>query len=87
MLFTSQVGSAKPSCHFVLMRFMMNASVPACMLYQGRLPIRVELRGLTRQDFQRILTEPQANLIRQQQVREGSRLRLLALVGIWSCHI
>src|SRR5579863_9456374 len=32
---------------------------------QGRLPIRVELRALTRDDFQRILTEPQASLIRQ----------------------
>src|SRR6202008_170629 len=32
---------------------------------QGRLPIRVELKALTRDDFQRILTEPQASLIRQ----------------------
>ena len=32
---------------------------------QGRLPIRVELRGLTQEDFVRILTEPQASLIRQ----------------------
>ncbi|WP_370235923.1 ATP-dependent protease ATPase subunit HslU [Brevundimonas sp.] len=34
---------------------------------QGRLPIRVELRALTRDDFKRILTEPEANLIRQNQ--------------------
>ncbi len=34
---------------------------------QGRLPIRVELTALTEQDFQRILTEPEANLIRQYQ--------------------
>jgi ATP-dependent HslUV protease ATP-binding subunit HslU len=34
---------------------------------QGRLPIRVELRALTREDFARILTEPEANLIRQNQ--------------------
>lgn len=32
---------------------------------QGRLPIRVELKALTKQDFIRILTEPEANLIRQ----------------------
>lgn len=32
---------------------------------QGRLPIRVELRALTEEDFVRILTEPQASLIRQ----------------------
>ena len=32
---------------------------------QGRLPIRVELKALTRDDFRRILTEPEANLIMQ----------------------
>lgn len=32
---------------------------------QGRLPIRVELSALTRKDFQRILTEPEASLIKQ----------------------
>ncbi|HUU66643.1 MAG TPA: ATP-dependent protease ATPase subunit HslU [Methyloceanibacter sp.] len=32
---------------------------------QGRLPIRVELRALTREDFRRILTEPKACLINQ----------------------
>jgi ATP-dependent HslUV protease ATP-binding subunit HslU len=32
---------------------------------QGRLPIRVELRALTRDDFKRILTEPEASLIKQ----------------------
>ncbi|MDR3509132.1 MAG: AAA family ATPase, partial [Caulobacteraceae bacterium] len=34
---------------------------------QGRLPIRVELKALTREDLRRILTEPEANLIRQHQ--------------------
>ncbi|WP_374469433.1 ATP-dependent protease ATPase subunit HslU [Phenylobacterium sp.] len=42
---------------------------------QGRLPIRVELKPLTREDFRRILTEPEANLIRQQQA-------LLATEGV-----
>jgi ATP-dependent HslUV protease ATP-binding subunit HslU len=32
---------------------------------QGRLPIRVELNALTREDMKRILTEPQASLIKQ----------------------
>ena len=32
---------------------------------QGRLPIRVELSALTRDDFKRILTEPENSLIRQ----------------------
>ena len=34
---------------------------------QGRLPIRVELRALTESDFIRILTEPEASLIKQYQ--------------------
>ena len=32
---------------------------------QGRLPVRVELKALTHNDFVRILTEPEANLIEQ----------------------
>jgi len=32
---------------------------------QGRLPIRVELQALGRDDLRRILTEPQASLIKQ----------------------
>jgi len=32
---------------------------------QGRLPIRVELQALSRDDFRRILTEPEASLIKQ----------------------
>ncbi len=34
---------------------------------QGRLPIRVELRPLTREDFKRILTEPEDALVKQYQ--------------------
>jgi len=42
-------------------------SKPADMLpeLQGRLPIRVELQALTRDDFVRILTEPEASLVKQ----------------------
>jgi ATP-dependent HslUV protease ATP-binding subunit HslU len=32
---------------------------------QGRLPIRVELKPLSREDFRKILTEPEASLIKQ----------------------
>lgn len=35
---------------------------------QGRLPIRVELQGLGEEELYRILTEPQLNLIKQQQL-------------------
>jgi ATP-dependent HslUV protease ATP-binding subunit HslU len=42
-------------------------SKPSDMLpeLQGRLPIRVELKALSRDDFVRILTEPEASLIKQ----------------------
>jgi ATP-dependent HslUV protease ATP-binding subunit HslU len=42
---------------------------------QGRLPIRVELRALTRDDFRRILTETEASLIKQY-------VALLAIEGV-----
>ena len=34
---------------------------------QGRLPIRVELKALTQEDFRRILSETEANLLKQNQ--------------------
>jgi ATP-dependent HslUV protease ATP-binding subunit HslU len=39
---------------------------------QGRLPIRVELDALTRDDFKRILTEPENSLIRQYKALMGT---------------
>ncbi len=44
-----------------------HAAKPSDLLpeLQGRLPIRVELKALTRDDMQRILTEPEASLIKQ----------------------
>lgn len=39
---------------------------------QGRLPIRVELQGLKEKDLYRILTEPEMNLIKQQQMLLGT---------------
>ena len=42
---------------------------------QGRLPIRVELDALTRDDFKRILTEPENSLIRQYKALMAHRRR------------
>jgi ATP-dependent HslUV protease ATP-binding subunit HslU len=44
-----------------------HAAKPSDLLpeLQGRLPIRVELKSLTREDFRRILVEPEASLIKQ----------------------
>ncbi|HEX3432201.1 MAG TPA: ATP-dependent protease ATPase subunit HslU [Rhizomicrobium sp.] len=39
---------------------------------QGRLPIRVELKALGRDDFRRILTEPEASLIKQYRALLGT---------------
>jgi ATP-dependent HslUV protease ATP-binding subunit HslU len=39
---------------------------------QGRLPIRVELMPLTREDFKRILTEPEASLVKQYKALMGT---------------
>ncbi len=39
---------------------------------QGRLPIRVELKALTREDFRRILTEPEHSLVRQYTALMGT---------------
>ncbi|CEJ16186.1 ATP-dependent protease ATPase subunit HslU [bacterium YEK0313] len=39
---------------------------------QGRLPIRVELNALTREDFRRILTETEASLIKQSIAMMGT---------------
>ncbi|CCI50713.1 unnamed protein product [Albugo candida] len=45
-----------------------HSSKPSDLLaeLQGRLPIRVELKGLTESDLYRILTEPVSSLVRQQ---------------------
>jgi ATP-dependent HslUV protease ATP-binding subunit HslU len=44
-----------------------HAAKPSDLLpeLQGRLPIRVELKPLTKEDFRRILVEPEASLIKQ----------------------
>ena len=51
-----------------------HVSKPSDMLpeLQGRLPIRVELAALTRDDFKRILTETENSLIRQYEALMGT---------------
>lgn len=46
---------------------------------QGRLPIRVQLKGLSEEDMYRILTEPVNNLIRQQvELMKTEKVSVLA---------
>lgn len=64
---TTKYGPVKTDHILFIASGAFHVSKPSDLLpeLQGRLPIRVELRALTRDDFQRILTEPQASLIKQ----------------------
>jgi ATP-dependent protease HslVU (ClpYQ) ATPase subunit len=61
---------------------------------QGRLPIRVELKPLTREDLYKVLTEPQFNLIVQQRELMKTEVSFdpwqlkLIICGVGSeCHL
>ncbi|MFY0733589.1 MULTISPECIES: ATP-dependent protease ATPase subunit HslU [Aurantimonas] len=60
-------GSVKTDHILFIASGAFHVSKPSDLLpeLQGRLPIRVELRALTREDFRRILTETEASLIKQ----------------------
>jgi ATP-dependent HslUV protease ATP-binding subunit HslU len=60
-------GSVKTDHVLFIASGAFHVSKPSDMLpeLQGRLPIRVELQALTRDDFVRILTEPEASLVKQ----------------------
>jgi ATP-dependent HslUV protease ATP-binding subunit HslU len=60
-------GSVKTDHILFIASGAFHVSKPSDLLpeLQGRLPIRVELRPLTRDDFRRILTETEASLIKQ----------------------
>ena len=60
-------GSVKTDHILFIASGAFHISKPSDLLpeLQGRLPIRVELKPLTRNDFRRILTEPEASLIKQ----------------------
>jgi ATP-dependent HslUV protease ATP-binding subunit HslU len=60
-------GSVKTDHILFIASGAFHISKPSDLLpeLQGRLPIRVELKALTRDDLRRILTEPEASLIKQ----------------------
>jgi len=64
---STKYGAVKTDHILFIASGAFHVSSPSDMLpeLQGRLPIRVELRALTEEDFRRILREPQASLIKQ----------------------
>jgi len=74
---TTKYGPVKSDHVLFIASGAFHVAKPSDLLpeLQGRLPIRVELKALTRDDLRRILTEPEHNLIRQHQV-------LLATEGV-----
>ena len=64
---TTKHGPVKTDHILFIASGAFHCAKPADLLpeLQGRLPIRVELRALTGEDFRRILTEPEASLIKQ----------------------
>lgn len=66
---TTRYGSVKTDHILFIAAGAFHRSKPSDLMpeLQGRFPIRVELQDLTREDFVRILTEPNASLTRQYQ--------------------
>ncbi|MEX0739362.1 MAG: ATP-dependent protease ATPase subunit HslU [Pseudohongiella sp.] len=66
---TTKYGSVKTDHILFIASGAFHLSKPSDLIpeLQGRLPIRVELDALTANDFQRILTEPNASLTEQYQ--------------------
>ncbi len=67
-------GSVKTDHILFITSGAFHVSKPSDLLpeLQGRLPIRVELAGLTAEDFARILVEPEHSLIKQYQALMGT---------------
>ncbi|MEP0239237.1 MAG: AAA family ATPase, partial [Nitratireductor sp.] len=63
----TKYGSVKTDHILFIASGAFHVSKPSDLLpeLQGRLPIRVELRALEKEDFRRILTETEASLIKQ----------------------
>lgn len=63
----TKYGAVKTDHILFIASGAFHVSKPSDLLpeLQGRLPIRVELKPLTKEDFRRILTETEASLIRQ----------------------
>jgi ATP-dependent HslUV protease ATP-binding subunit HslU len=64
---TTKHGPVKTDHILFIASGAFHLSKPSDLLpeLQGRLPIRVELQALTRDDFRRILTEPEHSLLKQ----------------------
>ncbi len=74
----TRYGAVRTDHVLVIAAGAFHSSKPSDLMpeLQGRLPIRVELDDLTREDFVRILTEPQNALTKQQ-------IALLATEGVY----
>jgi ATP-dependent HslUV protease ATP-binding subunit HslU len=66
---STKYGSVKTDHILFIASGAFHLSKPSDLIpeLQGRLPIRVELEALTAEDFERILTEPNASLTEQYQ--------------------
>ncbi|MAJ09443.1 ATP-dependent protease ATPase subunit HslU [Ponticaulis sp.] len=71
---TTKRGAVKTDHILFIASGAFHVAKPSDLLpeLQGRLPIRVELKALTRDDFRRILTEPEASLIKQYTALMGA---------------
>jgi ATP-dependent HslUV protease ATP-binding subunit HslU len=71
---TTKHGPVKTDHILFIASGAFHLAKPADLLpeLQGRLPIRVELSALTREDLRRILTEPEASLLKQYQALIGT---------------
>ena len=74
---TTKYGPVKTD-HILFIAGNFHLAKPSDLLpeLQGRLPIRVELKALTQNDFKRILTEPEfhfsSNILHDEDRRAGS---------------
>ncbi|MER2520078.1 MAG: ATP-dependent protease ATPase subunit HslU [Bdellovibrionales bacterium] len=71
---STKYGAVKTDHILFIASGAFHLSKPSDLLpeLQGRLPIRVELKPLTKDDFRRILTEPEASLVRQYKALLGT---------------
>lgn len=71
---TTKYGTVKTDHILFIASGAFHLSKPSDLVpeLQGRLPIRVELKALTADDFARILTEPQASLVTQYMALLGT---------------
>jgi ATP-dependent HslUV protease ATP-binding subunit HslU len=80
---TTKHGPVKTDHILFIASGAFHLSKPSDLLpeLQGRLPIRVELAALTREDFRRILTEPEHSLIKQYVALLGTEGLTLDITG------